>query len=50
MTTLKGFSPHLLLSVLYTQVEELHKYPPSPRPLHLALPDSKKNLAEPKES
>lgn len=30
MTTLKGFSPHLLLSVLYTQVEEWHKAPLSP--------------------
>lgn len=29
-TTLKGFSPHLLLSVLYTQVEEWHKTPLSP--------------------
>lgn len=29
-TALKGFSPHLLLSVLYTQVEEWHKAPPLP--------------------
>lgn len=30
MATLEGFSLHLLLSVLYTQVEELHKSSPSP--------------------